>query len=375
MPVPGAHVILSSLTASEGAKVWEQADALAERIFGSLIGTAEVFTIYLGERLGLYAALTDGPATSAQLATRAGIAERYAREWLEQQATAGFLDVDDVAAAADERRYSMSAEHAKVFVERDELTFMPPLGRLFVAAAQKMPALMEAYRDGGGVNWRDYGPDMSEGQEFGNRPAFLASMAEWIRGGLPDVHRRLADGGRVADVGCGGGWSSIAIAKAYPTVTIDGFDLDEPAVERARHSAELEGVSDRVRFHAIDPAEMDHGDGYDLVCAFECIHDMPQPVPVLRAMRTMAGDGGAVMVMDENVAPEFGAIGDDAERLMYGFSTLVCLPDGMSHPGSVGTGTVMRPSVLDGYARQAGFGRTEILPIDGGLWRFYRLHP
>jgi hypothetical protein len=359
----------------EGGDVGEPADALAERIFGSLIGTAEVFTIYLGERLGLYAALADGSATPAELAARAGIAERYAREWLEQQATAGFLDVDDVGAVAADRRYTMTPEQAKVFLHRDELTFMPPISRIFIAAAQKMPALMEAYREGGGVNWRDYGFDMSEGQEYGNRPAYLASMADWIRDGLPDAHDRLSDGGRVADVGCGGGWSSISIAKAYPTVTIDGFDLDEPAVERARRSADLEGVADRVRFHAIDPAEMDHGDGYDLVCAFECIHDMPQPVPVLREMRTMAGDAGAVMVMDENVAPEFGAIGDDTERLMYGYSTLVCLPDGMSHPGSVGTGTVMRPSILDGYAREAGFGRTEILPIDGGLWRFYRLHP
>jgi 2-polyprenyl-3-methyl-5-hydroxy-6-metoxy-1,4-benzoquinol methylase len=354
--------------------VGEQADALAERIFGSLIGTAEVFTIYVGERLGLYAALADGPATSTELAARAGVAERYAREWLEQQATAGFLDVDDVAAAAADRRYTMTPEQGKVFLHRDELTFMPPFGRMFVAAAQKMPALLQAYRDGGGVNWRDYGPDMSEGQEYGNRPAFLASMAGWIGDGLPDAHERLSDGGRVADVGCGGGWSSIAIAKAYPAVTIDGFDLDEPAVERARRSADLEGVADRVRFHAIDPAEMDHGDGYDLVCAFECIHDMPQPVPVLSAMRTMAAGGGTVMVMDENVAPEFGAIGDDTERLMYGFSTLVCLPDGMSHPDSVGTGTVMRPTVLEGYAREAGFERVEILPIDGGLWRFYRLH-
>jgi protein-L-isoaspartate O-methyltransferase len=355
--------------------VGEQADALAERVFGSLIGTAEIFTIYLGDRLGLYAALADGPATPAELAERAGIAERYAREWLEQQTVAGFIDVDDIGASAAERRYSMSPEHAKVFLHRDELTFMPPFGRIFVAAAQKMPALMQAYRDGGGVNWRDFGPDMSEGQEYGNRPAFLASMAGWIRDGLPETHEALASGARVADVGCGGGWSSIAIAKAYPAVTIDGFDLDEPAVERARRSADLEGVADRVRFHAIDPAEMDHGAGYDLVCAFECIHDMPQPVPVLSAMRTMAGDGGTVMVMDENVAPEFGAIGDDTERLMYGFSTLVCLPDGMSHPDSVGTGTVMRPTVLEGYAREAGFDRIEILPIDGGLWRFYRLHP
>lgn len=352
----------------------ERAEALAERIFGSLLGTMEVFTIYLGDRLGLYAALSEGPATTAELATRAGIAERYAREWLEQQAVNGLLEVDDVAAAADERRYTLPPEHAEVLLDRDALTYLTPISRALVAAAQQMPALMAAYRDGGGVNWRDYGPDMSEGQEYGNRPSFMAMMDTWIPQGLPDVHERLSSGGRVADVGCGGGWSSIAIAQAYGGVTVDGYDLDEPAVERARQNAAAHGLADRVRFHAVDPAEMDHGDGYDLVCAFECIHDMPQPVPVLRAMRSMASESGGVMVMDENVGHEFTAPGDELERLMYGFSTLVCLPDGMSHPDSVGTGTVMRPEVFEGYAREAGFDRVEILPIEADLWRFYRLH-
>jgi len=262
-----------------------------------------------------------------------------------------------------------------VLLDRDALTYLTPMARMSVAVAQRMPALMTAYRDGGGVNWRDFGPDMSEGQELGNRPSFMAMMESWIPQGLPDVHERLSSGGRVADVGCGGGWSSIAIAQAYEGVVVDGYDLDEPAVERARQNAEAHGLSDRVRFHAVDPAEMDHGEGYDFVCAFECIHDMPQPVPVLRAMRSMASLGGGGMVMDENVGHEFTAPGDELERLMYGFSTLVCLPDGMSHPDSVGTGTVMRPAVFEGYAKEAGFDRVEILPIEADLWRFYRLYP
>lgn len=156
-------------------------------------------------------------------------------------------------------------------------------------------------------------------------------------------------------------------------MTIDGFDLDEPALERAHRNAADEGLSDRVRFHAMDPAEAGHGDAYDLVAAFECIHDLPQPVPVLQTMRSMAGADGIVLVMDENVAHEFVAPGDEVERIMYGFSTLMCLPDGRSHPESVGTGTVMRPSVMEGYAREAGFSDVEILPIAAGFWRIYRL--
>ncbi len=350
----------------------EQADALLERIFGSLIGSAELMTIYIGDRLGLYAALADGWLTPSELASQAGIAERYAREWLEQQAVAGFLEVDDIGAAAGDRKYMLSAEHALVLLDRDAPTFITPYSRMFMASAKQLPALLDAYRSGGGVNWRDFGPDMSEGQEFGNRPTYINALADWFAG-IPDVHEKLSEGARMADVGCGGGWSSIALARAYPNLTIDGFDPDEPAIERARHNAETEGLGDRVRFHAMDPAEADNGPGYDLVTAFECIHDLPQPVSVLRGMRSMAGPDGTVIVMDENVQPEFVAPGDEIERLMYAFSMLVCLPDGMSHPGSVGTGTVMRPSVFEGYAKEAGFGSVEILPINGGFWRFYRL--
>jgi 2-polyprenyl-3-methyl-5-hydroxy-6-metoxy-1,4-benzoquinol methylase len=348
------------------------ADALAERMLGSMIATAEMVNVYLGDRLGLYAPLAAGWTTSSELAVATGIAERYAREWVEGQAVAGFVEVDDVAAAASDRRYRLSEEHAQVLVDRDAPTYIAAYPRMFVAATQQLPALMDAYRTGGGVNWRDFGPDMSEGQEFGNRPSYLNALAEWFAG-VPQVHDALSAGGRMADVGCGGGWSSIALAEAYPGITVDGFDLDEPAVERARRNAEERGVADRVHFHAVDPAEADHGEGYDLVTAFECIHDMPQPVPVLRAMRAMAGGDGTVIVMDENVNPSFVAPGDEIERLMYGFSTLVCLPDGMSHPGSVGTGTVMRPSVFESYAKEAGFEGVEILPIDAGFWRFYRL--
>jgi Methyltransferase domain len=353
----------------------EQADALLERMVGMLIGTAEMMNIYIGDRLGLYAHLTSGGGvTTAELAKRAGVAERYAREWLEQQAVAGFVAVDDVEAAASERRYSLSDEHAAVLLDRDAPTYLTPYTRMFVAAAQQMPALLQAYREGGGVGWHRYGPDMSEGQEFGNRPTYINTLAAWFSS-VPEIHDRLStDGARMADIGCGGGWSSISLARAYPSLTIDGFDLDVPAIERARQNAAAEGIADRVRFHAVDPGEADRNKGYDLVAAFECIHDMPQPVPVLRTMRSMAAPTGAVVVMDENVQPSFVAPGDEIERLMYGFSTLVCLPDGMSHPGSVGTGTVMRPSTFEDYATKAGFSSVEILPIDGGFWRFYRLH-
>ena len=156
-------------------------------------------------------------------------------------------------------------------------------------------------------------------------------------------------------------------------ITVDGYDTDEPSITAARRHAEERGVADRVSFHSVDVATLQLDAAYDVATAFECIHDLAQPVRVLEAMRRMARVDGFVLVMDERVAEAFPGRGDEVERLMYGFSNFICLPDGLSHQPSVGTGTVMRPETLTSYARQAGFEEAEILPIDNDLWRFYRL--
>lgn len=163
------------------------------------------------------------------------------------------------------------------------------------------------------------------------------------------------------------------MASAYPAVAVDGYDLDEPSVAAARRNAEEAGVAERVRFTAGDAAAAERDGSYDVVTAFECIHDLAQPVEVLASMCRLARADGQVIVMDERVNERFGGPGDEIERLMYGFSLFICLPDGMSHTPSAATGTVMRPDTLRGYARQAGFADIEVLPIDNDLWRFYRL--
>ncbi|WP_338144015.1 class I SAM-dependent methyltransferase [Nocardioides turkmenicus] len=191
---------------------------------------------------------------------------------------------------------------------------------------------------------------------------------------MPAVHDALsAEGCRILDVGCGGGWSSIALARAYPGATVLGIDIDQPSVEMAVENAHGAGVEDRVRFLCQDAASLPDGT-VDVAFAFECVHDMPRPVDVLSAIRRTLAPGGSLVVMDEAVADSFAPNGDDLEQIMYGFSLLVCLPDGLSSPPSVGTGTVMRPSTLKSYGEEAGFTDFEVLPIEEfGFWRFYRL--
>lgn len=348
-------------------------DELAESLLGSVLGTVDVMSVYLGDRLGWYRSLAaDGPATAAELAARTGTDARYAREWLEQQAVAGLLTVDGDG-SGEERRFAIPPSAVEVLTRESSLVYMAPLARMFSAVGPLLPRLVEVYRTGDGVGWEAYGADMRESQADGNRPWYEHRLAPALAG-LPEIHDALSrPGARLLDVGSGGGWSSIALARAYPGASVTGIDIDAPSVELATANAEAAGVADRVRFVCQDASALPEA-AYDLAFAFECVHDMPRPAEVLGAVRRALAPGGSMVVMDEAVADEFAPNGDELERLMYGFSLFICLPDGLSSPPSVGTGTVMRPSTLRGYAEQAGFGGFDVLPIeDFGFWRFYRL--
>ncbi len=375
------------MTTTENSQPDPAITAFAERFFSAVLGAQFTQAAYLGDRLGWYRALADAGdgLTSAELAARTATAERYAREWLEHQAVCGVLTVSDTAAGPLQRRFRLPVAHAEVLTSEESLNHLMPLGRMMAGLGKHMDALAHAYRTGGGVSWAEFGEDPREAQGAQNRPMFLRALGTDYLPRVPDVHATLAAGGRVADIGCGLGWSSIGIALAYPGVIVDGFDVDEPSVDTARHNAHEAGVSDRVRFHRVDATTVDatavdatattppDEQAYDLVTAFECVHDLPDPVSFLTTMRRLAGDRGTVLVMDERVAETFTAPGDETEQLMYGFSLMCCLADGLSHQPSEATGTVLRPAVLEGYARRAGFAGIEVLPIEDDFFRFYRL--
>jgi 2-polyprenyl-3-methyl-5-hydroxy-6-metoxy-1,4-benzoquinol methylase len=353
-------------------------DSTVEQLFQATIGALELLHVYVGDRLGLYAALTGlDDATSADLADRAGIAERYAREWLEEQAVAGFVDVTADDGDPLTRRYRLPREVAEVMTDPHSLNYVVPLAPLFASLGQTLPALLDAFRTGGGVPYAAYGADLRDAIARLNRPMFMHQVAaEWIPA-LPDIEARLraADGRpRVADLGCGGGWSSIALAQAYPAVHVDGIDLDDASITEARHHAWTAGVADRVRFENRDAGSPELAGQYDLVTFFETVHDMADPVAALRAARAMLAPGGAVLVADEKVSLTFTAPGDELERFNYGWSALHCLPAALTEPGSAATGSVMRPDILRRYADAAGLAMT-VLPVEHDFWRFYRLDP
>ena len=351
-------------------------DELAGRLVGAVLASLDLQAVYLGDRLGLYRALEDGgPATPPELAERAGIHPRYAREWLEHQAVGSILDVDDPAAAVDTRRYTLPAAHAAVLTDPESLALVAPLARFVVGTAKTMPKLLDAYRTGDGVDWADYGPDVVEAQEGINRPQFHHLVGEWIDA-VPDIAERLRSGrGRVADVACGTGWSSIAIARHFPGVEVDGIDIDEGSIARAKAHAAEAGVDGRVSFLFADAANASGEGRYDLVTIFEALHDMARPAEVLAATRRLLAPGGAVLIGDERVAERFTVPGDETERMFYGYSVVACLANGLVDTPSVGTGTVLRPSAVQAMAHEAGFGGFTVLPTDHPSFRFYRLDP
>jgi len=253
-----------------------------------------------------------------------------------------------------------------------------PLARALVAAIQAVPQVMEAFRTGGGVTWSAFGADMIESQGDFNRPWVLNLLGTEYLPSVADVHARLqADPpARVADVACGVGWASIAIARAYPNVTVDGFDPDESSIEIARRLATEAGLSDRIRFDVRDGATIAGEGPYDLAIVIESIHDLARPVDVLAGIRNSLAPGGRLIVADEKVADSFTVPGDAVERLMYAFSYLVCLPSGLAEQPSAATGTVMRPATFKRYAVDAGFSGVEILDqLQHDFLRFYRVTP
>ena len=355
----------------------ERRDALVERLFEATLGTWDLLAVYLGGRLGLYRALADqGALTAPGLAEATGTNERYVREWLEQQAASGILEVDDAGKDANERRYSLPAGHDEALLDETSLNFIAPIAKLVAACTTALDELVAAFRSGEGVSYAAYGADLHEGQAEFTRPMFDTLLgSEWLPA-IPDVHERLESDppARVADVACGQGFSSLAIARAYPKIHVDGIDSDEASIAAADGHLKGSGLEDRVSFQCRDAADVEEG-RYDLVYIHEALHDMSYPVEVLRICRGLLADGGSVVIGDERVANSFTVPGDELERFYYGFSILHCLPVGMVGEGAAGTGTVMRADTVRRHADEAGFGRFEVLPIENDFYRFYRLTP
>jgi SAM-dependent methyltransferase len=355
----------------------EQASAteqVAERIFGEALGGFHLFSVYLGVRLGLFEALGDHPdSTAAELAAATRVDARYALEWLQAETIAGLLlaSDDDYASA----RFRLADGVRDALVDEVHPLYIGAVAMAIAAIGTGITAVLEAQRTGAGVPMSAYGPEVVHAQAAFNRPFYVNELTQTMLPQIPDVHARLTDArpARVADIGCGSGWAAIELAKAYPHITVDGFDNDQLSITQARHNAEQHGVSDRVRFQSIDASATPYGEhAYDAVFFFECVHDFGRPVEALTAARSAVAPGGAVIIMDEATG-ERPRVGDPIETFFATVSVTWCLPQSRVGADSEAPGTIMRPAALEAFARRAGWAGAEVLPIEHPVFRFYRL--
>ena len=352
---------------------------LAERLLEATTGTLELFAVHIGRELKLYEALDrHGPLDAPGLAELTSIHPRYAREWLEQQAVAGFIAVDGSPAGrgadADESRtYVLPTEHRGALVDPIDADHLAPFAAMVVGIAAVLDDVVQAFRSGTGVPYASYGTAFRHGQGAINRPAFTSDLVKSWLPAVDGVADALADGGRLLDVGTGHGWSAIAVKSAWPAAEVVGIDTDVASIEDARRNAEDAGVD--VTFEVADPDgdDIEARAPVDVVIVMEALHDMSRPVQVLAAARRALAEDGCVVVADEAVAESFTAPGDVVERMMFGWSVNHCLPASMAEHPSAAIGTAIRPGTVADLARAAGFGRCEVVDVDAGFFRIYRL--
>ena len=319
---------------------------------GATLGAA---LVVMGDKLGLYRAMADGePVTPVELADRAGIAERYAREWLSAQAASGYVDYDP-----DSGRFSLPAEHAVAFTDESSPAYLPGFYEIAVGSVLDSPKITEVARSGAGYGWGDHHHDVLEGCERFFRPGYNANLlSSWLPS-LEGVVEKLERGAKVADIGCGHGASTILMADAFPNSTFVGSDYHEGSIETARRRAEQAGVADRATFEAA-PAAAHPGSGYDLVTMFDCLHDMGDPVGAARHVRELLAPDGTWMIVEPNAGDRLEDNLNPIGRTYYGFSTLLCTPASLSQEVGLALGA------------QAGEARIRDVAEAGGLTRFRR---
>lgn len=324
--------------------------------------------LLLGHRLGLLSSLAaQSPATAAELAEATRCDERYVREWLAACAAGGYIHYD---AATD--RFVLPPAHADVLANPDSPHYAIPSLLWGTRIAAVLPALETAFRTGVGVPYAAYDAGALDGAGDADRFEYLTGVADWLHG-APALSVCSQRARRVLDVACGHGWSTIALASALPQAAVEGLDADPASLAAALRNVARAGLTGRISLHQTPAEAFATSHQFDLITAFQCVHDMAHPVRVLERLRQLLAPGGILLVADVKMADDLEDNLTPLGHGHYNWSVLHCLPQARIAPDSAATGCGMGPMLLRSYAAQAGLRGFEILPIEHPMWYFYQL--
>jgi len=307
--------------------------------------------VVIGEKLGLYKALAEGPMTAAELASRTQTDERYLREWLASQAAGGYITYDDST-----KKFSLTEEQAFTLANEDSPAYLPGAFELALGSLAAVPRIAESFRSGAGMGWHEHDDGVFHGCEKFFRPGYAANLVStWIPA-LTDVKKKLEAGARVADVGCGKGASTLLMAKAFPNSEFFGFDYHDRSIEAARESASNQGVSGRTTFEVAKAKEFP-GRNYDFVAVFDCLHDLGDPIGAAAHVRQSLANDGTWMIVEPYAHDQFKDNLNPVGRMYYSFSTLLCTPCSRSQEVGLCLGAQAGESRIRDVVTAAGFSR------------------
>ena len=340
------------------------------KALGDISSTTAVIMAIIGDRLGLFKALGDSsPTNSQELASRAGVNERYAREWLGGMAAAGYLEYDPAS-----QRFSLPPEYAMVLAQEGGPKFVAGAYQVLLGMLEPFDQLLQVFQNGGGVHQSAYGDNLWDGLErFSGGWFENLLLPEWMPA-MPAVQAKLEAGASVADVGCGRGRAMIKLAQEFTNSSFKGFDVFPPAIKQATANAQAAGVADRVKFQQLDVTE-GLPQQYDIITTFDVVHDSADPQGLLRAIRQSLNPEGSYVLLDincsESLEDNLGPLG----TMFHGFSLLYCMTTSLANDGA-GLGTLgLHPPKVEELCAEAGFSSVKLLPLENPFHNLYEIKP
>lgn len=327
-------------------------EAFINQFAGDFGAALHASTVVIGDKLGLYRALAEvGPATATAVAEAAGCNTRLVQEWLNAQYAAGYCGF-----SAQTDTYWLSPEQAAVLADPTSPAFLVGAMTIAASTAKDEDKIREAFTTGAGLGWHDHHHDLFHGTERLFKPGYVANLvSSWIPA-LDDVDETLRAGGSIADLGCGHGASTILLAEAYPDCVVTGFDYHHGSIDIARKRAAEAGVTDRVSFEVASAQEFP-GEGFDLICIFDALHDMGDPVAAARHIREALAPDGTWLLVEPMAGESLDDNANPVGRIFYSASTFICTPAAQSQDGGYALGAQVPEATLSALAADAGFSR------------------